>query len=156
VATLLVDQATKTAVGGLLLPGRSVPVLGDYLRLTHVQNPGGAFGLFRNSGSAFAIASIGAVLLLLWTIARYHARSRPAEVALGLVLGGAIGNLVDRIRFGRVVDFLDAGVGDVRWPVFNVADIAVVVGVALFLLVTMRSGDPLVERKPDQGRDEAP
>lgn len=138
-AALLVDQATKALVAGAIPPGRSVPVFGEYLRLTHVRNPGGAFGLFRESGTAFAIASVAAVLLLLWTLTRYEARSRATRAALGLVLGGALGNLVDRFRFRRVVDFLDAGWGDLRWPVFNVADIAVVAGAAMLILATSRS-----------------
>ncbi|RPJ42985.1 MAG: signal peptidase II [Candidatus Latescibacterota bacterium] len=154
-ATLAFDQVTKALVALSLPHGSSVPVLGDKLRLTHVQNPGGAFGLFRNSGSAFAIASVAAVIVLLWALTRYEARSRASRAALGLVLGGAVGNLVDRVRFGRVVDFLDAGWGDLRWPVFNVADIAVVAGVILFLLAAMRSGESLVEREPEPRHDAA-
>jgi signal peptidase II len=98
--------------------------------------------------------SIAAVLVLFWTVRRYRTGALASQAALGLVLGGAIGNLIDRLRFGRVVDFLDIGYGDVRWPVFNVADVAVVAGVALFLLVTLRSGDARVGRELPEERKE--
>jgi signal peptidase II len=87
-------------------------------------------------------------------VRRYRTGALASQAALGLVLGGAIGNLIDRLRFGRVVDFLDIGYGDVRWPVFNVADVAVVAGVALFLLVTLRSGDARVGRELPEERKE--
>jgi signal peptidase II len=151
---VVLDQATKAAVSRALPLGRSVPVLSGIVRLTHIQNPGGAFGMFRGAGPAFMFLSIAAVLVLFWTVRRYRTGALASQAALGLVLGGAIGNLIDRLRFGRVVDFLDIGYGDVRWPVFNVADVAVVAGVALFLLVTLRSGDARVGRELPEERKE--
>lgn len=135
------DQATKRIVSGGMARGESIPVLGSFFRLTHVENPGGAFGLFRDSGSIFTVLSFVAVIFLFWTVHRYPARLMGTRIALGLVLGGAVGNLIDRVRMHRVVDFFDVGFGDLRWPVFNVADVAVVLGVAMFLIVSMRSGD---------------
>jgi signal peptidase II len=155
-ATVALDQATKEAVSRALPLGRSIPVLSGFVRLTHIQNPGGAFGIFRGAGPAFMFLSIAAVIVLFWTVRRYRTETFASQAALGLVLGGAIGNLIDRLRFGRVVDFLDVGYGDVRWPVFNVADVAVVAGVALFLLVTLRSGDARVGREIPENREESP
>ncbi|MFH1679219.1 MAG: signal peptidase II [Candidatus Eisenbacteria bacterium] len=151
---VLLDQATKAIVTGRLGVGRSVPVAGDLFRITHVRNPGGAFGLFREQGALYTVLSIAAVALLFWIVLRGRPRTLGARAAIGLVLGGALGNLIDRLRFHRVVDFLDVGVGDLRWPVFNLADVAVVAGVAIFLLVSMRSGDPFGGEGIDSGGDD--
>lgn len=154
-AVVAVDQATKWIAQRGLARGESVSVVGDFFRLTHVQNPGGAFGLFRESGSMFTLLSVAAVIFLFWTVRRYPARAVGMRFALGLVLGGALGNLIDRVRTSRVVDFFDVGFGDLRWPVFNVADVAVVVGVGLFLLVSWKGGRPDDERTGDTaGGDE--
>lgn len=153
---VLLDQAAKGIVERALSPGESREVVGGFFRLTHVQNPGGAFGLFRESGAAFTVLSILAVALLLAAAWRYPAAGR-SRIAYGLVLGGALGNLIDRIRLSRVVDFLDFGFGDLRWPVFNVADIAVVVGVGLFLLLSLDKGGGRVgEGEPEGKGDGAP
>jgi len=150
---VLLDQSAKTIVERSYALGESTRVMGDFFRLTHVQNPGGAFGLFRGAGDAFTALSVFAVVLLLAAVWRYPAVGA-GRVAYGLVLGGALGNLIDRIRLERVVDFLDFGFGDLRWPVFNVADIAVVVGVGLFLLLSLgRGGVHAGEVRPD-GEDE--
>jgi len=150
---LLLDQAAKAIVASRLDLGRSVPVAGDVFRITHVQNPGGAFGLFRDHGNLYTVLSIAAVAVLGYLAARGRIRTPGGRTAIGLVLGGAIGNLIDRLRFGRVIDFLDVGVGDLRWPVFNLADAWVVAGVALFFLLSMRSGDPLDGKQTDAGGD---
>ncbi|MFH1278398.1 MAG: signal peptidase II [Candidatus Eisenbacteria bacterium] len=153
-AVVAADQGTKWIVGRTLARGESVPLVGDVFRFTHVQNPGGAFGLFRDSGSLFTFLSVAAVIFLFWTVRRYPARATGMRIALGLVLGGAVGNLIDRIRTSRVVDFFDVGFGDLRWPVFNVADVAVVVGVGLFLLVSWKGGGPDGEGAGDTGGGE--
>ncbi len=135
---LALDLATKSIAASRLRPGHSIPVIGDVLRLTLVHNSGAAFGLFPGSRGpfvAFSIAAIGLIVLLYF---RLPGRSRLELAAMGALLGGALGNLVDRLRAGVVVDFIDAGLGTLRWPVFNVADIAVTGGVALLLLGVAR------------------
>ncbi|MBN1826980.1 MAG: signal peptidase II [Candidatus Eisenbacteria bacterium] len=154
-ASVLLDQAAKGVVERSLALGESIDVIGGFFRLTHVQNPGGAFGLFRGAGAAFTALSTAAVVLLLAAAWRYPAAGR-SRIAYGLVLGGALGNLIDRIRLERVVDFLDFGVGGLRWPVFNVADIAVVVGVGLFLLISLPKGDAHVREPRPEGGGESP
>lgn len=133
---LIGDQVTKFIVRENMFLGQSIPVLGDVLRWTYVENPGIAFGIRVTHGWIFtllsALASIGIIIYLItqWK------ESVWIKASLALILGGAIGNLIDRIRFSKVVDFVDVGVGSLRWPVFNVADAAVVVGMFM-LFITM-------------------
>jgi signal peptidase II len=130
-AVVAVDQAAKFAVRGAVpADGRSVPVLGDLVRLTLVQNEGAAFGLLPGGRIAFVVVSI----LALCAIAIFLVRRRPQHpwlvVALGLVAGGAAGNLIDRAMTGKVIDFIQI---PFDFPVFNVADSSIVVGVAMLL-----------------------
>ena len=108
VAVVVVDQLSKAWLVANVAPGGAIEVVGDWLRLVHGRNDGGLFGLFQGSAIVLAIASLAVIGLIV----AYHARSKPSvvlSVALGLLLGGAIGNLIDRIRYGYVVDFVDAG-----------------------------------------------
>lgn len=125
-AAIVADQLTKHVVGRTLELGQSVHIAGP-LSIHHVQNSGIAFGLF-SSRTALVIAVTGAAVgLMLWFFARSGKRHPVLPVALGLVLGGSIANLIDRVRLGYVTDFLDF----VAWPAFNLADTFIVVGVAL-------------------------
>jgi signal peptidase II len=139
------DQLTKAWVVGRLAPGESWDVAGDLLRIVHGQNTGGLFGLFHGQATVFALASLVVVALIVgyeW----YAGRSLLMTVALGLLLGGALGNLTDRLRIGYVVDFVDAGIGGLRWYTFNVADAAISTAIVLLVAVAVL-GDRL-------GRDE--
>ncbi|MGH7649627.1 MAG: signal peptidase II, partial [Gemmatimonadaceae bacterium] len=131
---MAIDVITKILAAGLLLPRVSQNVAGDYLRLTLVFNPGAAFGLNLGpwSREIFLVLTVVALVIL----GRLYRATRPDDVlrvvALGLVCGGAMGNLIDRVRSPiGVVDFMDIGFRDWRWPTFNVADIAVSVGAFL-------------------------
>jgi signal peptidase II len=133
---VVADQLVKQWVVTTVSYGSVMPILGDYLRIWHVHNTGALFGLFRNQAVLFAALSIGVVALIVW----FHGRSVVtngwfATLALGLLLGGAVGNLADRIRLGYVVDFVDMGVGDLRFYTYNVADAAI--SAALVLLILM-------------------
>ena len=121
------DQWTKQlAVTHLLDSGvRSVPVLGPYIRFTYVENRGAAFGLLQEQTSFFILVGLTVIGVILYSLRQMSRPSLILTLSLGLQLGGAIGNLIDRIRFGYVVDFMDLSV----WPVFNVADSAIVCGV---------------------------
>jgi signal peptidase II len=138
-SVVLVDAFTKTMAVDRLMPSR-LPreVLGETLRLTLVFNPGAAFGLHLGPFSRwiFMALTIGA-LVLLWELYRTtRAGDTIRTLALSLVCGGAMGNLVDRLKSGRgVVDFIDVGVGTLRWPTFNVADMAVTCGAVLLAIV---------------------
>jgi signal peptidase II len=111
-----------------------LPLIGDYLRLTYVENRGAAFGLLQNQTLLFV--AVGVIVIGVIAASHRHLLSAGFSVhlALGLQLGGAIGNLVDRVRQGYVVDFFDFGYHSNWWPVFNIADSAIVVGVGLLAL----------------------
>lgn len=132
----VVDQLTKAWLVSFLPPGEATSVVGDLVRLVHAQNTGGLFGLLRGYALPFALLSmvaIGAIVL-------FHAKSGRSpllSVALGLLLGGAIGNLVDRLRLEYVVDFVDVGIGSLRWYTFNVADAAISTSIALMLAMSL-------------------
>ncbi len=138
-AVVVVDQLTKVWVKLTLgAPGalvQSVPVVGDVFKLTYTENPGMAFGLSLGSKlflTLFSIVATALIALYLW-----HVRGGPHgyRVALALILGGALGNILDRARFGYVVDFADLHFGDFRpFLVFNVADAAISIGVVILLL----------------------
>ena len=126
------DQLSKIGIRNFLPEGQSVPETG-FFRLTHVHNTGGVFGLFQGQSFPLTIVAFIGVAVLLFYALLLHRRFPPLDnmlgkSALGLVLGGTIGNLIDRLNFGYVTDFIDFGF----WPAFNIADSAVVVGVILF------------------------
>ena len=131
------DLVTKLAIQRSMRLYEQIEVVGDYLRLTFIYNPGAAFGLHVGEYSriVFLVLSLVALIALIamyWTTP-HHDRLRLSSIAL--VCGGALGNLIDRVRSPRgVVDFLDVGIGDMRWPVFNVADMAVTIGAVLLAI----------------------
>jgi len=139
-AAAVVDQLSKTAIMAMMTRGESISVIGDYFRLTYIRNPGAAFSMNLGGPVVHTLISFIALAALVWLFRSTPAHDRLARVALILVLGGALGNIVDRIRFREVVDFLDFGLGSLRWPVFNFADSCVTVGVILLALTYLRSG----------------
>ncbi len=136
-AAALLDQATKALVSAHLSLYESVKVWGSFLRITHTRNPGIAFGVSLGVlNGLFLTLLTGAGVAALTVYLVRHGREGMAKASMiGLVLGGAVGNLIDRFRLGEVVDFLDVGLGSYRWPVFNLADTVVVIGVASLLLI---------------------
>lgn len=137
VSVLVVDLVSKALVLAHLPLGTRVPIIPGFFNLTHVHNPGGAFGVLAEMSpqvraAVFIFASLAAAGLILWIYFQTPPHQRLLAFGLALVFGGAIGNLMDRIRFGVVVDFLDFYIGDWHWPAFNVADSAITVGVLIF------------------------
>ncbi len=135
---VVLDRFSKWLVASNIALHDSVSVLPGFFRLTHVQNPGAAFGLFAESSSEwkvaililFSIVALAVVSALLWK--NSHSMTITG-VGLSLILGGAVGNLWDRLLSGRVVDFLDFYLGSYHWPAFNVADSAIVIGALLLV-----------------------
>jgi len=142
-AVVVLDQATKLLVQRAFRLGESLPVLPGFFNLTYVLNPGAAFGLLAGAAAAFRgpffiAVSVLAIAVICYYHARY-ARGHPLPtVGLALILGGALGNLIDRLRVGMVIDFLDFYLGAYHWPAFNVADSGITVGVGLLLVEMLR------------------
>lgn len=150
---LALDQASKWAVLAALEPGQAVAVL-PFFNLVLVWNRGVSFGLLSGVGAAApwlvtALALVIAGFLVWWF--RNESRSL-ARFAIALVLGGAFGNVIDRLRFGAVVDFLDFHLAGWHWPAFNLADTAVVCGAALLVLDSLGQGAHMFDAKERDGR----
>ena len=141
---LVFDAATKWWVHSALGLGDSVPLMGDWIRLTYVMNPGAAFGLHvgEYSRAAFTVAALAALAVIALVLRDTPDTDRVRVAALALVGGGAAGNLIDRVSRGAVVDFMDVGVGSVCWPVFNVADVGVTVGALVLVLLLWAEAAP--------------
>lgn len=130
---IAVDQLTKAWVRTALDVNESISVVGDLVRITYIHNEGAAFGLHvgEHSSIVFLILATAASALVLYLYLTTAPGERLQRIALGLILGGALGNIIDRIRWNMVVDFVQIGIGGHYWPIFNVADSAVTVGALL-------------------------
>jgi signal peptidase II len=153
----VLDQVTKVAIRQLLLDSgtNSIPVLGQWVKLTYVENRGAAFGLLQNQSIFFIVVGVLVVGGILVGQRYIPGHKTALALCLGMQLGGAVGNMVDRIRYGHVFDFVELP----HWPVFNVADSAIVVGVAILayhLLTspTEPSPSPVSEPSPPPGEPE--
>ncbi|MBU1317728.1 MAG: signal peptidase II [candidate division Zixibacteria bacterium] len=139
---LLLDILTKYLIQSNFVPGESLSIFGDTVRLTYVLNPKGAFGVSVGSNTFHIVTSFVVIAVVVYVFWRGLGASRLVDLSLAAILSGAIGNLIDRIRLGTVVDFADIDVPDIdfvglymtRWPVFNVADAAISVGMAIIIL----------------------
>ncbi len=128
---IILDFFTKKLIVAKVPFYESIAVL-PFLRIVHIENKGAAFGLFSSLGnSVFMAVAVFAVVTIVFYLLKH---SQGKEVyALSLIIGGAIGNLIDRIRIGKVIDFIDFYIGDWHWPAFNVADSALTIGIVLFI-----------------------
>jgi signal peptidase II len=189
---ILSDQTSKLLVKGISIPwlgisidgmryGESRPILGDFFRLTYIENPGMAFGIDIGGKLFFSIFSVLASMAILLYLYKAREESLGLRVALAMILGGAVGNLIDRVFYGvvfgdaplfygRVVDFLDVDFFNInilgyhlsRWPVFNVADAAVTIGVFVLLFFHRSHSEDEVEpialavNTPTAARDDDP
>ena len=128
-AVVILDQFSKYIVVENMALGESIPIIEEVFHLTYILNPGAAFGMFAHNRLFFIAIAVVVIGIIIW--ARREILASPWEVkaGCGLVLGGAIGNLIDRARQGLVIDFFDFRI----WPVFNIADIAICIGVGLII-----------------------
>lgn len=127
---VIIDRLTKYFFCSNLSHGRSIKVIPGIFHLTLVFNTGSAFGLFKDWTAFFIMTSIIVIALIFFHCLRYRHKDIFLILSLGLILGGAVGNLIDRILFGYVIDFFDFRV----WPVFNIADSSITIGAALLVL----------------------
>lgn len=129
----LADQLTKAIVVAAMDLGDRVQVIGDLVQVWHVRNFGAAFSLFQGGFVFFMVVTAFALGMVAYFHHTFRLRPLWVHAILGLVLGGTLGNLTDRLRHEYVVDWLSVGLGDLRWPTFNVADASVVVGIGLLV-----------------------
>lgn len=132
-ACIVLDQLAKCLIVQKMLLGQSFGILGHVFRITYVRNPGGAFGITIAGPMIYVALAAAATVIVVSVLYRSHDAPFSTRLSLAVILGGACGNLIDRIRFGEVVDFLDVGLGHLRWPVFNFADVFVTSGAILLL-----------------------
>jgi signal peptidase II len=137
-SVVLLDYVTKKIIVAKVMPHEVINVL-PFLRIVNVRNTGAAFGLLSNvNNNVFIFISLFAIVVIILYLSKI---SKVAELfSLSLILGGAIGNLIDRITIGKVIDFIDFFVGKWHWPAFNIADSALTVGIILFIWANLRHG----------------
>ena len=142
------DQLTKHLVRDNMSLGQSIPVDG-FFRLTYHTNSGTIFGLLPNATMLLTIISVFAIMFLAYFYSKQKTLTPVLRLSIGLLLGGAFGNLIDRVAMGRVTDFIDVGI----WPIFNIADSSITVGI--FLLIVFMSLSSGKKHKSDKSRDSA-
>lgn len=143
---VILDHLTKFLVERSFRLGESITLVDGFLWLTYVRNPGVGFGLFGDlawkwRAPFFIITSLGAGWIL-WRIYREVGNQATARIAMGLIAGGAVGNMIDRFRYRMVVDFIEMGFGNLRWPTYNAADSCITVGTCILLYVMWRDKKP--------------
>jgi signal peptidase II len=143
VLLVILDQVTKYFIHTDMSLHESIPVIPGFFSITYIRNPGAAFGFLAGASPTFryvffigiTIAAIGLILHYLQT---YAAGDHLLTISLGMILSGAVGNLIDRVRFGEVIDFLDVYLGTAHWPAFNIADSAISVGAFILFIHLIR------------------
>ncbi|GEM03499.1 lipoprotein signal peptidase [Halolactibacillus miurensis] len=137
VVMIIIDQWTKYLVIENMTIGESIPIIDNIFYLTSHRNPGAAWGILQGQMWFFYVITLIVVGIIIYYIEHYAKTNRLLGISLGLVLGGAIGNFIDRVRFQEVVDFLDVYIFSYDYPIFNVADSSLVVGVILIGIITL-------------------
>ncbi len=147
---ILLDQASKEWVRGAFSLHESVPLIPGFFNLTYIRNTGAAWGMFSNHTWALSLLALVMLVLLIVFRRKIMPPGMLNRVALGLLCGGIVGNLLDRLRLDYVTDYLDVYVGSWHWPAFNIADSAICIGVGLYVLGTLLAKPP---KAADQSTD---
>ncbi len=134
---LMFDQSSKYFISNSFHQGQSLPVITNIFHITYVQNPGAAFGMLAYRTNFFIVVTVLVIAIILIVYRQVPVERKLLRAGLGLQLAGAMGNFIDRLRLGYVVDFFDFRV----WPVFNIADMAIVVGVCLLAVEILRTSE---------------
>ncbi len=148
-AIIVLDQVSKAYIDASMYLHESIPIIPGYFNLTYIRNPGAAFGIMGTTSSGFRLVfffltSVLAMGLLVTIFLRLEPGDWWGQLTIASIFGGAIGNFIDRLQYGEVIDFLDFYINGYHWPAFNVADSAISVGVCSLLLLFA-----LEKRKPD-------
>lgn len=134
---VVLDQLSKSYIQANMRLGESIPILPDIFHITYILNPGAAFGLFANQTFFFIALAVVMILAVVYFYPSIKKESMWIKVGIGLLLGGAIGNLIDRIQIGKVVDFFDFRI----WPIFNIADVGIVCGAFIIIIASFLEKD---------------
>lgn len=149
VSITMVDQFTKSIIENTLFLNEVIEIIPNFFNIIYIKNPGAAFGIFSDAGTYRVVFLVGvstvAVIMIAYLIGQ--SEGTHSTVGLSMIGGGAIGNLIDRSRFGEVTDFLDFYIAGYHWPAFNVADSAITVGVGLMMFIYY------IESKSDEGEE---
>ena len=154
---VILDQVSKLLVVNYLKPVDSVTLIKDILKFSYHQNTGAAFGTFSDNRIVFMVASVVIIAVLAYVVYRFHGQNKIFDICMGLILGGGVGNMIDRIRLGYVVDFIDFCAFDFWKYVFNVADSAVVIGCILsvfFVIFDKKSASMFDKPSGEEKNDE--
>ncbi len=150
---VITDQVSKFIVDQTMPLHHSIPIIEGFFNLTYIRNTGAAFGIFAGSAAAFRIPflisfSLIAIGFIIAMLRRLPPKETGLITALSFILGGAVGNLIDRIVYGEVIDFLDFYWGNLHWPAFNVADSFITIGVlvTIYYLIKAKGEDPFSRR----------
>ncbi len=157
IITVVFDLVTKHFAVDRLIGNDSFVVIPKLLRFTYVENTGAAFGMLSDSRFVFMIMSVAIIALLGFVIFKYHGQNRLFDVCIGLILGGGVGNMIDRVRLGYVIDFIDFYAFDFWKYVFNIADSAVVVGCILafvYVILDGRTARKSAQTSEEENKDE--
>ncbi|MDD6924073.1 MAG: signal peptidase II [Veillonellaceae bacterium] len=133
---IVLDQAAKHLIDAMLIPGMQIPIF-PFFSITYVQNPGAAFGIFAGKRLAFILIGIVITMAFLVAYRWLSGKCKKYRYGTALLASGAVGNMIDRIQYGYVIDFFDLHI----WPVFNIADIAIVAGAFIAMYAVIRSND---------------
>ncbi|MDX9702507.1 MAG: signal peptidase II [Candidatus Auribacterota bacterium] len=144
---VIVDQITKWIVVNNVDYGSSIPVINGFFNITLVHNPGAAFGFFAHKQSLFIIFTFITIIVISILSVKYAKNDLRLQLFLALVLGGAIGNLIDRIRFQYVIDFIDVYVSRFHWPAFNIADSAICIGIGFLTYTLLKNNEQMDEKR---------
>ena len=140
---LIADQAVKHLVRTTMVQGQSIPIIENIFHITYIENPGAAFGILANQRMLFLILTAVIVGVMIYLYCSLSNKKSLTAISLGIVVSGAIGNFIDRFMQGTVTDFLDFRI----WPIFNIADIAICVGLALICYFIIIKGEDLYDGK---------
>ena len=147
---LLLDQGSKIVVKSLIELGESVAVIPTFFQLTYVRNTGAAWSIFEGSRVFLILVSFVAIMLIYWFLVKDKKIEKIEEIGYGILLGGILGNLIDRIFLGYVIDFIHFRIINYNFPVFNVADIGIVIGMFIVIFIMLKEdfyGDKSRTRK---------
>lgn len=138
VVTLLIDIISKLLIINNLKLNTSIKIIEDIFSLTYVQNTGAAWSILSGNVNYLIIINVVLILLIIYFIKKNKKHNKYEELGYGLLLGGAFGNLLDRVIYGYVIDFLDFTIIDYHFPIFNIADSCIVIGIVILLLTSWR------------------